>query len=66
MAVVFPIVMMLLFCSLYAGAYIWMRRPKFGESERNQSGATIGEDSATHVDAHHESNADSTFEPKHR
>ena len=33
MAIIFPIVIMFVFCAIYAGAYVWMRRPKFGESE---------------------------------
>ena len=34
MNVVLPILAMVFFGVLYAGAYIWMRRPKFGESEK--------------------------------
>ncbi|MBW4029225.1 MAG: pilus assembly protein [Acidobacteria bacterium] len=33
MAIIFPIVIMFVLCAIYAGAYVWMRRPKFGESE---------------------------------
>lgn len=39
-AIIFPVVMMLLVCALYAGAYIWMRRPKFGESGPARRGMT--------------------------
>jgi hypothetical protein len=28
-----PIVVMVFFCALYTGAYIWMRRASFGESD---------------------------------
>ena len=47
-AIVFPVVVMLLVCALYAGAYIWMRRPRFGESEptRPGSSATSATDAA--------------------
>lgn len=31
MALVIPIIAMLFFSALYAGAYIWMRRSSFGE-----------------------------------
>ena len=34
MKVVLPMVAMVFFSVLYAGAYVWMRRPKFGESEK--------------------------------
>jgi hypothetical protein len=34
MKVVVPMVAMLSFSVLYAGTYVWMRRPKFGESEK--------------------------------
>ena len=34
-AIIIPMIVMLLFCSLYAGAYIWMRRPKFGENDHD-------------------------------
>ena len=34
MNVVLPMLAMVFFGVLYAGAYIWMRRPKFGESEK--------------------------------
>ena len=34
MTVVLPIVAMVFFSVLYVGAYAWMRRPKFGESEK--------------------------------
>ncbi len=64
MAVVFPIVMMLLFCSLYAGAYIWMRRPKFGESERTQRRATVSENAEVDSDAHFEKRVDISSDSK--
>jgi hypothetical protein len=31
---------MFVFCAIYAGAYVWMRRPKFGESEHTQKQST--------------------------
>jgi hypothetical protein len=31
---VLPVVAMVFFSVLYVGAYAWMRRPKFGESEK--------------------------------
>ena len=34
MKVVLPMVAMVFFSVLYAGTYVWMRRPKFGESEK--------------------------------
>jgi hypothetical protein len=33
MIFVLPIVVMVFFSALYTGAYIWMRRASFGESE---------------------------------
>jgi hypothetical protein len=33
MLFVFPIIVMVFFSALYTGAYIWMRRASFGESE---------------------------------
>lgn len=41
MTVVLPIVAMVFFSVLYVGTYAWMRRPKFGESEKR----TVGVDS---------------------
>lgn len=38
MKVVVPMVAMLSFSVLYAGTYVWMRRPKFGESEKSSVG----------------------------
>ena len=34
MKVVLPMVAMVFFSVLYAATYVWMRRPKFGESEK--------------------------------
>ncbi len=34
MNVVLPVVAMAFFSVLYTGLYVWMRRPKFGESEK--------------------------------
>jgi hypothetical protein len=48
MAIIFPIVIMFLFCAIYAGAYIWMRRPKFGESEHVQKETIVS--MATDID----------------
>ena len=31
MAVVIPLIAMVFFSALYAGAYVWMRRSSFGE-----------------------------------
>jgi hypothetical protein len=33
MIFVVPIIVMVFFSALYAGAYIWMRRESFGESD---------------------------------
>jgi hypothetical protein len=64
MEVVFPIIMMLLFCALYIGAYIWMRRPKFGESERAQNRSTMSETTDNDSEYHYESNAESPIDSK--
>jgi hypothetical protein len=34
MSVVLPMVAMVLFSVLFVGMYAWMRRPRFGESEK--------------------------------
>lgn len=49
----FPVLMWVLwgglavfFCGLYAGVYIWMRRPRFGEGEGEHSTTTALPDAA--------------------
>ena len=34
MSFVLPMAAMVFFCVMYVATYIWMRRPKFGESEK--------------------------------
>jgi uncharacterized iron-regulated membrane protein len=36
MTVVIPLILCAVFCALFAGAYIWMRRSTFGESWRQR------------------------------
>jgi hypothetical protein len=38
--IIFLAVLVLFFCSLFVGAYIWMRRPDFGQLERGQGKRT--------------------------
>ena len=42
MSIVLPMVAMVLFSGLFTGAYVWMRRPGFGESERLTRGIDGG------------------------
>ncbi len=66
MAIIFPIVIMFVFCAIYAGAYVWMRRPKFGESEHTHGESTVS--AATDIDARfdREANADNSIDSKYR
>ena len=66
MAIIFPIVIMFVFCAIYAGAYVWMRRPKFGESEHTHDESTSRV--ASDVDARfaHESNVEGPRDSKPR
>jgi hypothetical protein len=66
MEIIFPIAVMLLFCALYVGAYIWMRRPKFGESERAQNRSTTSETTDNDSGYHYESNAQSPIDSGNR
>ncbi|MGB8179096.1 MAG: hypothetical protein WCF63_02920 [Acidimicrobiales bacterium] len=34
MTVVVPVIIMVGFCALYSGAYLWMRRESFGEGRQ--------------------------------
>jgi hypothetical protein len=37
--VVVPVIVMVAFCALYSGAYLWMRRESFGEGrQENRAG----------------------------
>ncbi len=66
MAIVFPIVIMFVFCAIYAGAYVWMRRPKFGESEDARVESASNVTSVVDARFDHESNADGSMNSKHR
>jgi hypothetical protein len=37
--IVFLVVLVLFFCSLFIGSYIWMRRPSFGQLEGGRGNA---------------------------
>jgi hypothetical protein len=43
MTLVIPIIVMVFFSALYAGGYIWMRRPKFGDAKEvpEESSSTL-------------------------
>ncbi len=64
MAIVFPVVVMLLVCALYAGAYIWMRRPRFGESEPTRPGSSATSATDAAPGGTHATSAKEPMDPK--
>lgn len=35
-AIILPMIVMVLFCALYSGAFLWMRRESFGEGRQKR------------------------------
>lgn len=66
MAIILPIVVMFVFCALYAGAYVWMRRPKFGESEDALNELNTNKAIDIGTGRNHESNVENRRDSKSR